>query len=72
MADKGLSVAECLGAETLLQLLKNYARSADRKTAITVGGPRAECGGVQGTASWLGLVRASLGKVSGADVIAEK
>ena len=29
--------AECLGADTLLQLLKNYARSADIKTAITVG-----------------------------------
>ena len=42
MANRGLSVAECLGAETLLQLLKNYARSADRKTAITVGRLRAE------------------------------
>lgn len=27
----------CLGAETLLQLLKNYARNANIKTAITVG-----------------------------------
>jgi len=36
-AERGLAGAECLGAETLLQLLKNYARSADRKTAITVG-----------------------------------
>ena len=29
--------SECLGADALLQLLKNYARSADIKTAITVG-----------------------------------
>lgn len=29
--------SECLGAETLLQLLKNYARNKDIKTAITVG-----------------------------------
>ena len=27
--------SECLGAETLLQLLKNYARSRDMKTSIT-------------------------------------
>jgi ribosome biogenesis GTPase A len=27
----------CLGADTLLQLLKNYARSRGLKTAITVG-----------------------------------
>ena len=31
--------AECLGAEALLALLKNYARAADRKVAITVGAP---------------------------------
>ncbi|KAK9837475.1 hypothetical protein WJX81_005030 [Elliptochloris bilobata] len=37
VAGRGLAGAECLGAETLLQLLKNYARSADRKSAITVG-----------------------------------
>lgn len=35
----------CLGAETLLQLLKNYARNANIKTAITVG-ERSRC------ASW--------------------
>jgi nuclear GTP-binding protein len=29
--------AECLGADTLLQLLKNYARNLDIKTSITVG-----------------------------------
>ena len=29
--------AECLGADELLALLKNYARAADRKVAITVG-----------------------------------
>ena len=43
VAERGLAVAECLGAETLLQLLKNYSRSADRKTGITVGAARAEC-----------------------------
>ncbi|EFJ45692.1 hypothetical protein VOLCADRAFT_42065, partial [Volvox carteri f. nagariensis] len=32
-----LSVSACLGAETLLQLLKNYTRNAGIKTAITVG-----------------------------------
>ena len=32
-----LSSSACLGAETLLQLLKNYARNLDIKTAITVG-----------------------------------
>lgn len=36
-ADAGLKGSECLGADALLQLLKNYARSADIKTAITVG-----------------------------------
>ncbi|KAL4420634.1 hypothetical protein ABPG75_010290 [Micractinium tetrahymenae] len=36
-ADAGLMGSECLGADALLQLLKNYARSADIKTAITVG-----------------------------------
>jgi len=36
-AARALGGSECLGAETLLQLLKNYARSAGRKTAITVG-----------------------------------
>ena len=29
--------AECLGADVLMQLLKNYARSRDVKKAITVG-----------------------------------
>lgn len=32
-----ISSNECLGASTLLQLLKNYSRSADIKTSITVG-----------------------------------
>lgn len=36
-ADAALKGSECLGADTLLQLLKNYARSADIKTSITVG-----------------------------------
>jgi hypothetical protein len=36
-ADAALKGAECIGADTLLQLLKNYTRSADLKTAITVG-----------------------------------
>lgn len=31
------SGSDCLGADTLLQLLKNYSRSRDLKTAITVG-----------------------------------
>lgn len=31
------SGGECLGADTLMQLLKNYARSKNLKTAITVG-----------------------------------
>ena len=37
-ADGGFGGSECLGAETLLQLLKNYARASDIKTAISVGG----------------------------------
>ena len=37
-ADGGFAGSECLGAETLLQLLKNYARASDIKTAISVGG----------------------------------
>lgn len=36
-ADGGFTGSECLGAESLLQLLKNYARASDIKTAITVG-----------------------------------
>jgi nuclear GTP-binding protein len=32
-----LKTSECLGAETLMQLLKNYARNAGIKTAIRVG-----------------------------------
>eukprot|EP00249_Psilotum_nudum_P013802 c24521_g1_i1 orf=382-2205(-) len=32
-----LQSSECLGAETLLQLLKNYSRNQKLKTAITVG-----------------------------------
>jgi len=32
-----LQSSKCVGADTLLQLLKNYCRSADVKTAITVG-----------------------------------
>lgn len=36
-ADGGFSGSECLGADALLQLLKNYARASDIKTAISVG-----------------------------------
>merc|ERR1712100_744120 len=32
-----LNTTECLGASTLVQLLKNYSRSKDIKTSITVG-----------------------------------
>jgi hypothetical protein len=35
--------SEALGTDALLQLLKNYARSADIKTAITVGKNRLAC-----------------------------
>ncbi|MCO5569575.1 hypothetical protein L7F22_023290 [Adiantum nelumboides] len=37
VANGGGSTSECLGAETLLQLLKNYSRNNKLKTAITVG-----------------------------------
>jgi len=36
-SDDLLKSAECLGADTLLQLLKNYSRNLNLKTAITVG-----------------------------------
>ena len=36
-SDSALQGSECLGASTLLQLLKNYTRNSDTKTAITVG-----------------------------------
>jgi nuclear GTP-binding protein len=36
-AEAVLVTSECLGADTLLQLLKNYSRSLGIKTAITVG-----------------------------------
>ena len=32
-----LNSAECLGADTLVKLLKNYCRNSNIKTAITVG-----------------------------------
>ena len=35
--DMGGGAGICLGAETLLQLLNNYARSFNIKTSITVG-----------------------------------
>lgn len=35
----GHQMSDCLGAETLLQLLKNYSRNLDIKTGITVGEP---------------------------------
>ena len=35
--DAVLSGAKCVGAETLMQLLKNYSRSLGMKTSITVG-----------------------------------
>jgi len=34
---EALQSSKCVGADTLLQLLKNYCRSADVKTSITVG-----------------------------------
>ena len=40
---EALTGSECLGAEALLQLLKNYARSANLKTAITVGACARTC-----------------------------
>ena len=36
-SDRALSGSECLGADELIQLLKNYSRSMNLKTAITVG-----------------------------------
>merc|ERR1712072_631283 len=38
-ASQGLlsSSSAALGADTLMSLMKNYARSGDKKTAITVG-----------------------------------
>lgn len=36
-AERGSTTSECLGAETLLQLLKNYSRNNKLKTTITVG-----------------------------------
>eukprot|EP00736_Rhodelphis_marinus_P002799 Rmarinus@m.27103 len=36
-SERLLTSGECLGADTLIQLLKNYARSTGRKTAMTVG-----------------------------------
>eukprot|EP00250_Pteridium_aquilinum_P014660 c22126_g1_i1 orf=370-2133(-) len=35
--ESSTSTSECLGAETLLQLLKNYSRNNKLKTSITVG-----------------------------------
>jgi nuclear GTP-binding protein len=35
--EDGSKGSACLGADTLLQLLKNYARNAGLKTSITVG-----------------------------------
>eukprot|EP00850_Spirogloea_muscicola_P000230 SM000001S04632 [mRNA] locus=s1:1290139:1294013:- [translate_table: standard] len=36
-AAAGLESSDCLGADTLVQLLKNYSRNLQLKTAITVG-----------------------------------
>jgi nuclear GTP-binding protein len=36
-SESALSSGECLGGEALLQLLKNYSRSQNMKTAITAG-----------------------------------
>ena len=36
-SDGVLNSSECLGADMLMKILKNYCRSADIKTAITVG-----------------------------------
>jgi nuclear GTP-binding protein len=32
-----METSECLGADALIQLLKNYSRSLNMKTSITVG-----------------------------------
>jgi nuclear GTP-binding protein len=32
-----IETSECLGADSLIQLLKNYSRSVNMKTSITVG-----------------------------------
>lgn len=37
MADKNLKTSACLGAESLMSLLKNYSRSSNMKQAISVG-----------------------------------
>ena len=37
MVDWGKQGAGCLGADTLIQLLKNYSRSLDIKASIAVG-----------------------------------
>ncbi len=36
-SDKALTGSECIGADNLMKLLKNYCRNANIKTAITVG-----------------------------------
>ena len=36
-SDRALNSSECLGADQLVQLLKNYSRSLGLKTSITVG-----------------------------------
>ena len=36
-SDRALVTNECLGADTLIQLLKNYSRNANIKTALTIG-----------------------------------
>jgi len=36
-SDKALSSSECLGADALMRLLKNYCRNANIKTSISVG-----------------------------------
>lgn len=38
-----LQGSDCLGADTLLQLLKNYTRNAGIKTAITIGAACSAC-----------------------------
>jgi nuclear GTP-binding protein len=37
MTQDELSTSKCFGANTLIALLKNYCRSKDLKTAISVG-----------------------------------
>ena len=52
--------SECLGADDLLQLLKNYARNSGLKTAITVGTCAALCGGGPCPQQWQAAYAATI------------